>query len=84
MNKQPHDHYLHQMYEKLDRDIERLVVSKDEEKKEKHVKYVTDWLTASESSDRALLTGWVVFTRRSSSRAGGCEEASGFERVLRG
>ena len=46
VNKQPHDHYLHQMYEKLDRDIERLVVSKDEEKKEKHVKYVTDWLTA--------------------------------------
>ena len=34
VNKQPHDHYLHQMYEKLDRDIERLVVSKDEEKKE--------------------------------------------------
>lgn len=45
-NKQPHDHYLYQMYEKLDRDIERLVVSKDEERKERHVQYVTDWLTA--------------------------------------
>ena len=45
-NKQTHEHYLHQMFERLDRDIERLVVSRDEEEKEKRVKYVADWLAA--------------------------------------
>ncbi len=45
-NKQTHEHYLYQMFERLDRDIERLVVSRDEEEKEKRVKYVADWLAA--------------------------------------